>query len=435
MLKSTCLIGILIVLFPLSNFAQVDIDAGIEHHQDNLEELYISLHQSPELSFMEFNTARTMADELKSLGFEVHEKVSGNTLVGLFKNGDGPVIMVRTDMDALPVKEKTGLPYASNVITENQDGQQVAAMHACGHDMHMTVWTGTAKVMVDLKDHWRGTLMMIAQQAEERSGGAKNAIKAGLYEKFPVPDYALAFHVSDKLPSGTIGYRGGPIMAGVSSVDITIYGEGGHGAQPNQTIDPVVLAARMVMDIQTIVSRELSPLQPAVVTVGSIHGGTKHNIIPEEVKLQLTIRYYEEAVGEHIVSSLKRIGNGLAASAGLPPELYPLVKVQNESTPPVINNQGLTERLVPVLSEAMGKENIIEIQPLMVGEDFGQYGLSPEKVPISLMWLGGIHPERISSGESIPGLHNAHFYPDYPATIKTGVEGMTRMLLELLGQE
>lgn len=434
MSKSTYLIGILVLLFPISNFSQVDIDSRIEQHQDHLQDLYISLHKAPELSFMEFNTAKTMADELGSLGFEVHEKVSGNTLLGIFRNGDGPVIMVRTDMDALPIEEKTGLPYASTVITENQEGMRVAAMHACGHDMHMTVWTGTARVMIDLKDQWKGTLMMIAQQAEERSGGAKNAIKAGLYKNFPLPDYALAFHVSDKLPSGTIGYRGGPIMAGVSSVDITIYGEGGHGALPDQTIDPVVLAARMIMDIQTIVSRELSPLQPAVVTVGSIHGGTKHNIIPEEVKLQLTIRYYDEAVGEHIVSSLKRIGNGLAASAGLPPEKYPLVTVQNESTPPVINNQELTDRLVPVLSNTLGKENIIEIDPLMVGEDFGQYGLTPEKVPISLMWLGGIHPERISSGESVPGLHNAHFYPDYPSTIKTGVEGMTLMLLELLGQ-
>ncbi len=433
--RSTCLMGILILLFPVSNFAQADINARIEHHQDDLQDLYINLHQSPELSFMEFNTARTMAGELKSLGFEVHEKFSGNTLVGLFRNGDGPVVLVRTDMDALPLEEETGLPFASKVITEDRDGNQVAAMHACGHDMHMTVWTGTAKVMIDLKDQWKGTLMMIAQQAEERSGGAKNAIKAGLYSKFPVPDYALAFHVSDKLPSGTIGYRGGPIMAGVSSVDITIYGEGGHGALPDQTIDPVVLAARMVVDIQTIVSREISPLQPAVVTVGSIHGGTRHNIIPDEVKLQLTIRYYDEAVGEQIVSSLKRIGNGLAASAGLPPEKYPLVKVQHESTPPVINNPELTNRLVPVLSEALGEKNIIEIQPLMVGEDFGQYGLTPEKVPISLMWLGSIHPERISSGESIPGLHNANFYQDYPATLKTGVEGMTRMLLELLGQK
>ena len=431
MFKSTYLIGLLVLVFPISNYAQVDIGSRIEQHQDHLQDLYMSLHRTPELSFMEFNTAKKMAGELRSLGFEVHEEVGGNTLVGLFRNGDGPVIMVRTDMDALPIEEKTGLSYASKVITEDQEGNQVAAMHACGHDMHMTVWSGTARVMIDLKEQWKGTLMMIAQQAEERSGGAKNAIEAGLYQKFPVPDYALTYHVSDKLPAGTIGYRGGPIMAGVSSVDITVYGEGGHGALPDQTIDPVVLAARMIMDIQTIVSRELSPLQPAVVTVGSIHGGTKHNIIPEEVKLQLTIRYYDEAVGQHIVSSLKRIGNGLAASAGLSPEKYPVVKVQNESTPPVINNPQLTDRLVPVLSDALGEENIIEIQPLMVGEDFGQYGLTPEKVPISLMWLGSIHPERISSGESIPGLHTAYFYPDYPATIRTGVEGMALMLLEL----
>ncbi len=431
MLKSKCIFVFLILLFPVSNFAQEDIGSRIEEYQDHLHDLYLNLHQNPELSFMEFNTAKILAGELTSLGFEVHEGIGGNNLVGLFRNGDGPVIMVRTDMDALPIEEKTGLPYASNIITADREGNKVAAMHACGHDMHMTVWAGTARAMVELKKKWNGTLLMMAQQAEERSGGAKNAIEAGLYQKFPVPDYALAYHVSDKLPAGTIGYRGGPIMAGVSSVDITVYGEGGHGALPDQTIDPVVLAARMIMDIQTIVSRELSPLQPAVVTVGSIHGGTRHNIIPEEVKLQLTIRYYDEAVGQHIVSSLKRIGNGLAVSAGLPPEKYPLIKVQNESTPPVINNMALTNRLVPVLSDVMGKENIIEIQPLMVGEDFGQYGLTPEKVPVSLMWLGCIHPERISSGESIPGLHTAYFYPDYPATIRTGVEGMVSMLLEL----
>ncbi len=431
MFKSTYIFIVLGLFLPLSNYAQENKGISIEKYQDHLQDLYLNLHQNPELSFMEFNTARMLAGELNSMGFEVHEGIGGNTLVGLFRNGNGPVIMVRTDMDALPIKEKTGLPYASRVITADREGNQQAAMHACGHDMHMTVWAGTARAMLDLKEKWKGTLMMIAQQAEERSGGAKNAIEAGLYQKYPVPDYALAFHVSDKLPAGTIGYRGGPIMAGVSSVDITVYGEGGHGALPDRTIDPVVLAARMIMDIQTIVSRELPPLQPAVVTVGSIHGGTRHNIIPEEVKMQLTIRYYDEAVGEHIVSSLKRIGNGLAASAGLPPEKYPAVKVQDESTLPVINNMALTERLVPVLTDLLGKENVIEIQPLMVGEDFGQYGLTPEKVPISLMWLGCIHPERISSGESVPGLHTAYFYPDYPATISTGVEGMVSMLLDL----
>ena len=434
MLRSVFIFSFPFLLLSLPGLSQTDVDSRLEKHRDDLQHLYKDLHQTPELSFMEINTAKKMAGELRSLGFEVHEGVEGNTLVGLYRNGDGPVILVRTDLDALPIEEKTGLSYASKVKTEDLEGNEVAAMHACGHDMHMTVWTGTARVMVDLKDQWKGTLMMIAQQAEERSGGAKNVLEAGLYQKFPVPDYALAYHVSEKFQTGTIGYRSGPIMAGVSSVDITLYGEGGHGALPDQTIDPVVLAARMIMDIQTIVSRELSPLDPAVVTVGSIHGGTKHNIIPEEVKLQLTIRYYDEAVGQQIVSALKRIGNGLAASAGLPPEKYPVVTVQNESTPPVVNNPELTSRLVPVLKSALGAENIIEAQPLMVGEDFGQYGLTPEKVPISLMWLGSINPGRFSSGEPIPGLHNASYYPDYAETIHTGVKGMVLMLQELFGQ-
>ena len=360
MLRSMIIFGLLFFILPVSSWAQTELESRLENNQDYLQGLYMDLHQAPELSFMEFNTAKKMAGELKSLGFEVQENVEGNTLLGLFRNGDGPVIMVRTDLDALPIEEKTELPYASKVVTTDQDGNQVAAMHACGHDMHMTVWTGTARLMVELKDQWEGTLMMIAQQAEERSGGAKNVLEAGLYQKFPVPDYALAYHVSERLPAGTIGYRSGPIMAGVSSVDITLYGEGGHGAQPDKTIDPVVLAARMIMDIQTIVSRELSPLEPAVVTVGSIHGGTKHNIIPEEVKLQLTIRYYDESVGQHIVTALK-IGNGLAASAGLPPEKFPEVKVQNESTPPVINNPELTNRLVPVLrSYPLGRKILLK---------------------------------------------------------------------------
>jgi hippurate hydrolase len=297
--------------------------------------------------------------------------------------------------------------------------------------MHMTVWTGTARVMSEMKDQWEGTLMMIAQQAEERSGGAKNALEAGLYERFPVPDYALAYHVSERLPAGSIGYCAGPIMAGVSSVDITVYGEGGHGAQPDRTIDPVVLASRLVVDIQTIVSRELSPLKPAVVTVGSIHGGTKHNIIPGEVNLQLTIRYYDQAVGDQIIAALKRIASGLAASAGLPPEKYPEVKVQDESTPPVVNDPMLTNHLAGVLETALGADHLVEMEPLMVGEDFGRYGLTPEDVPICLMWLGSIEPEKFASGEPIPGLHTADYYPDFPLTIRTGVEGMVRMLMDL----
>lgn len=433
-MKNRLIYFLILTLMAFPVLAQEELETALEEQQSALEELYRALHQSPELSFMEFNTAARLSGELQALGFEVHEGIGGNTLVGLLRNGEGPVVMVRTDMDALPIEERTGLPYASTVITSDLEGNNVPAMHACGHDMHMTVWTGTARVMAELKDQWKGTLMMIAQQAEERSGGAKNAIEAGLYERFPVPDYALAYHVSERLPSGSIGYCPGPIMAGVSSVDITVYGEGGHGAQPDRTIDPVVLAARMVVDIQTIVSRELSPLQPAVVTVGSIHGGTKHNIIPEEVKLQLTIRYYDQAVGDQIVTALKRIGNGLAASAGLPEEKYPEVKVIEESIPPVINDPALTLRLEGVLEQALGPDHLVKMEPLMVGEDFGQYGLTPEDVPICLMWLGSIDPEKFASGEPIPGLHTAYYYPDYPLTIHTGVEGMVSMLMNLLAR-
>ena len=430
-MRTIALYTLIIFLLPNSAMSQEALESTLEAQQSSLEVLYKELHRSPELSFMEFNTAARLSGELHALGFEVHEGIGGNTLVGLLRNGEGPVVMVRTDMDALPIKERTGLPYASQVITADLEGNQVPAMHACGHDMHMTVWTGTARVMSEMKDQWKGTLMMIAQQAEERSGGAKNALEAGLYERFPVPDYALAYHVSERLPAGSIGYCAGPTMAGVSSVDITVYGEGGHGAQPDRTIDPVVLASRLVVDIQTIVSRELSPLKPAVVTVGSIHGGTKHNIIPGEVNLQLTIRYYDQAVGDQIIAALKRIANGLAASAGLPPEKYPEVKVQDESTPPVVNDPVLTNHLAGVLETALGAGHLVEMEPLMVGEDFGQYGLTPEDVPICLMWLGSIEPEKFTSGDPIPGLHTAYYYPDFPLTIRTGVEGMVRMLMDL----
>ncbi len=305
------------------------------------EAMYFDLHQNPELSLKEFKTSDKMAAHLESLGFEVTRNVGGTSLVGVLENGNGPVVLLRTDMDALPIIEKTNLPFASTIMFDTDSGEKAGAMHACGHDAHMSIWAGAANALVAFKDQWKGTLVMIAQQAEEQSGGASRMIDAGLFRKFPLPDYALALHVDPELKAGTIGYCVGPAFAGVGSVDIKVFGAGGHGAYPHRTIDPVVLASRIVLDLQTIVSREISPLEPAVITVGSIHGGTRHNIIPDEVNLQLTLRFYNDLVYEHMLKAIKRITRGIAESAGLPRDKFPVVKTLDQFTPPVINDTRL----------------------------------------------------------------------------------------------
>ena len=310
-----------------------------------LKDLYLYCHQHPELSFQEFESAKRMAAELRKIGFEVTEKVGGNGIVGVYKNGEGPTVLVRADMDALPLAEETGLPYASKVTTTDAAGNTVGVMHACGHDMHMTVWVGTARTLVNMKDRWKGTLVFVGQPAEERSGGSKQMLADGLYERFPRPDYALALHVSATLPVGAIGYSSGYALANVDMLDLTVYGEGGHGAYPHTAKDPVVLAARLILDLQTIVSREISPLEPAVVTVGSIHGGTKGNIIPDEVKLEITLRSYTDEVREALIEKIRRISKGLAISAGLPEDKYPKIVVRDEFTPAAGERSDLPDAL------------------------------------------------------------------------------------------
>ncbi len=416
-----------------------EISNYISGSLENLESLYLDLHQSPELSHYEFETARKMGIILDQLGFEVTRDFGGNSLVGVFKNGDGPVIMLRTDMDALPIVEKTNLPYASTVTFQTEAGKKVGVMHACGHDVHMSVWAGTAKTLINFKDHWKGTLILIAQQAEETSGGASSMIDAGLFKKFPTPDYALALHVDPELQSGTIGFCPGPAFAGVSSVDIKIFGEGGHGAYPHRCIDPIVLASRTVLDLQTIVSRELSPLNPAVITVGSIHGGTKHNIIPDEVDMQLTLRYYKDEVYEHMIKSLNLITAGIAASAGLPEEKYPLVINAKENTPPVYNDPELTAKVIGFMQNSIGKENTIKIDPLMAGEDFGRYGRTEEKIPIMMFMLGSVSEQKMKDhkdkGTALPPLHSPKFAPDYLKTIETGILVMSTSAIGLFNEK
>ncbi|MCB9292505.1 MAG: amidohydrolase [Lewinellaceae bacterium] len=401
-----------------------------------LEELYIHYHTHPELSFYETETAKRMAEELRKIGFDVTEKVGGNGVVGVLKNGEGPTVLVRADMDALPIVEETGKPYASTVTTIDEAGNTVGVMHACGHDAHMTVWTGAARRLAEMKDRWRGTLVFIGQPAEERSGGANAMLDDGLYGRFPLPDYGIALHASPGLPAGKVGYCSGYSLANVDMMDITVYGQGGHGAYPQDTKDPVLLASRMVVALQTIVSREISPLDPAVVTVGSIHGGTKGNIIPNEVKLELTMRSYSDEVRMALIDKIKRVCNGVAMSAGIPEDKYPLFELRKEYTPAVYNDPQLTERVRQVFVQALGAENVEQAPPGMAGEDFARYGRTEEKVPIFMFWLGTVDPERYAAAQrgeaSLPPLHNSRFAPLPEPTIKTGVVVMTAAVLELL---
>jgi hippurate hydrolase len=402
---------------------------------DRLDKLYKHLHAHPELSKEEEQTAARLATELKELGFEVTENVGGHGVVGVFKNGKGPTILVRTDMDALPVEEQTGLPYASKVRTRDKNGNDVGVMHACGHDIHMTCWVGTARVLVKMKKQWQGTLVFIGQPAEEIGAGARLMLEDGLFKRFPKPDYCLALHCEAQRAHGEVGFTEGIALANVDSVDITVRGKGGHGAWPQTTIDPIVLASRIVLDLQTIVSRETNPVDPAVVTVGSIHGGTKHNIIPNEVKLQITVRTTKDDVRKNVLDAIARIAKGDAQTARAP---EPIIKVDPaEFTPALVNDKDLLRKTVEVIKEVLGPEKVGERQPLMGGEDFSRYGR--EKIPIFLFWLGTVAPERIAaskkeSGEPLPSLHSDHFYPVPEPTIKTGVLAMSMAVMNLMGK-
>lgn len=422
----------------LGQVNQSDYDQFISNRLPAWFQLYQKLHASPELSFYEKETAAKMVQVLNNLDFEVTDGVGGNGVVGVLRNGDGPTIMVRTDTDALPIVEDTGLPYASKVVTTDEEGNQVGVMHACGHDLHMTVWSATAEVLANHKDQWEGTLVFIAQPAEERSGGAKAMLADGLFEKFPRPEYALAFHANANLAVGKIGYVPGYAMANVDFMKITIFGKGGHGAYPHTTIDPVVLASRTILDLQTIVSREISPLEAAVVTVGKITGGTKGNIIPDQVELELTLRSYSDEVKSALIEKIKRICIGNAISAGLPEEKYPEFWVRPEDTPSLYNDPDLTSTLVEVFQKSQGEEQVVEVQPVMAGEDFARYGRTEPKIPVSLFWLGTVSSEQMEAAESgeikLPSLHSAKFAPVAEPAIKTGVKAMSSAVLHLLGK-
>ena len=421
-------------------FAQLSsmVDSEIKKQTIAMTALCKDLHQNPELSLQEFETAKKMAAELRKAGFEVTENFGGNNVVGMLKNGAGPVIMLRTDMDALPVEEKTNLVFASSKKVKSEDGNEVSVMHACGHDIHMSVWAGTIHTLAALKNEWSGTLLVIAQQAEEVSGGAGLAIETGLFTKFPKPDAALAYHINPELESGTIGLTAGPIFAGVKTARIKVFGKGGHGAYPEKCIDPIVIASRIVLDLQTIVSRELSPLEPAVVTVGSIHGGTRPNIIPNEVDLELTLRYYSDETIAKVIAAIKRISKSAAQMAGMPDDKLPIVKIEEAETPPVVNNDKLVADLKLIAQKSIGEQNIIKTTPAMVGEDFGKYGRTPENIPICMIWLGSTNSKLMKEleekGEKPAPLHSPYLMPDYEKTIETGIRVMTGNVLGLAGR-
>ena len=422
----------------------INIDTLIADDMPWLLSTYKMLHAAPELSHHEEKTSAFFAEQLRKFGYTVTERIGkyehpeliGYGVAGVLKNGAGPTVLLRTELDALPVAEKTGLPYASKVKAKNDAGVEVSVMHACGHDIHMTSMLGTAKMLSEMKNSWHGTLVILGQPAEETIDGARAVLRDGLYDRVPKPDFAIALHDSAELETGYVGYTSGYAMASSTSIDIKIRGLGGHGSQPQSTKDPIVVAAQVVMALQTIISRENSPLDPAVVTVGSIHGGTKYNIIPDEVNLQLTVRAYKEDVRKRILASIERVTRGVAMAAGIPADLAPIVKVsETEVTAATYNEPQLTERIAGAIKKGIGEENVVKVAPLMASEDFGYLSLD-QKIPAAIFWLGAVAPEKIKAskegGPSLPSLHSGLFAPVPESTLRTGVKAMTSVALDLL---
>ncbi len=414
---------------PSSVAAETPAD-WVQGELDSLTQFYKELHQTPELSFEEEKTAAKMAAELRRLGFETTEHVGRHGVVGVLKNGDGPTLMLRADMDALPVVEETEVDYASQVKVADARGAVVGVMHACGHDMHMTNLVGTLRYLAAHREAWAGTVVAIFQPAEERGAGAQAMLDDGLFARFPRPDFALALHVAADRATGKIACRTGYALANVDSVDVTIRGRGGHGAYPHTTIDPIVIAARLVLDLQTIVSREVKPVEPSVITVGSIHGGTKHNVIGDDCKLQITVRSFTPEVRQQLIDAIRRKANAQCASSGAG---EPEIEV-SDGTPALWNDPKLAERVLPAIGQAIGKDNVEEAEPSMGGEDFGAFGRAG--VPIVMMSVGAVTPERLEkyrkADGSEPSLHSPRFYPEIEPTITTGVTAFCAAALELL---
>ncbi len=432
-LTATLMAGAAMLCAPA--FAQSSLKEDIAADYDaNLEALFLHFHQNPELSHREFKTAARLAAEIKALGYVVTEGVGGTGVVAVLENGEGPTVMIRADMDGLPVKEDSGLSYASTVTQEDIDGIVKPVMHACGHDTHITGLIGTARQMAARKDQWSGTLVLIGQPAEERISGARMMIEDGLYTRFPKPDYALAFHVSADTPSGRIEAPLGIAYSSSDSVDIIVHGVGAHGASPHMGIDPVLVASQIVVSLQSVVSRTIAPLDAGVITVGAIHGGTKHNIISDKVEMQLTVRSDDPEVRMKLLESIDRVAEGVAISMGVPKKLMPeVIRSKTESTPPTINDRATAEFIRAAITREMGEEVLFE-QPRqgMGAEDFA-YFVAPE-TGVKGVYLGvGGTPEK--DVESAPSHHSPFFKIEPEPAIKTGVEAMTVSAIALFNQE
>jgi len=434
-------ISCLVAAWPL--VAQDNLDQKIDANIQDWVGTYQHLHQYPELSTQEKETSAYLAAALKRMGYEVTDhfgkyenpELTSYGVVAVLKNGPGPTVYVRTELDALPIKEKTGVTYASQV-TVKRAGGDVGVMHACGHDLHMTVFLGTAKMLAESRRQWSGTLVMIGQPAEETVGGAEAMLREGLFTKFPRPDYVLALHDNSSLPAGKVAWKEGTMLAGADSIDITVRGYGGHGAAPHTTKDPILIASEIVVMLQTIVSREMNPLQPTVITVGSFHAGTKHNIIPDDAHLQLTVRTMTPEQRTKALDAIKRVANGVASAAGVPADLMPIVEFSKDNVPATINDAALTKRVAAALEKALGKENVLPADPIMASEDFSLFALADPKPSTMMFWLGAVNPQKIQDakekGTRLPSLHSSEFAPDAEPAIRTGVKAMTTAVEALL---
>lgn len=413
------------------------IHALAREEYPDLESLYRELHAHPELSGQEKGTAARIAKELGRSGLTVHTGIGGHGVVGILANGPGPTVMIRSDMDALPVAEKTGLPYASTVsVAIETRAVKIGVMHACGHDLHMAIMVGAVRLLSAITGDWSGTLLAVGQPAEETGAGARAMVADGIFSRFPGPDYALALHVDPNIPAGKIGYRPGIISAGSTSLDVTVRGIGGHAAHPHQSIDPVVIAARTIIALQTLVSRETDPREMAVLTVGAVHGGTKHNAIPDEVVLRVNIRYNSDAVRDRMLASIERMVRGIALSAGVPDDLMPIILRPGEATPPMENDPALTERVRASLVSVLGDENVVLIPQLTGSEDFSVFGNGTPHVPICYLRLGAADPRELEesrrSGRDLPYLHSSRFAPSPDPTIRVGSIAMAGAVAGLL---
>ncbi len=432
MMKFRVSVSIMVSVFAVTAFgaSPTSIMEWSKRESQTLLPFYRDLHAHPELSLHEEKTKEKLVKVLTELGYDVAPPLGKTGIVAILKNGKGPRVMIRTDLDALPEIEATGLEYASKVTAKKKDGTDVGVMHACGHDVHMTTWIGVATYLAKHKSEWSGTVMMVGQPAEEIGEGALMLLGDGLFKKFPKPDVALALHVNAGLETGKISYRPGYALAGADSVDVVMVGHGGHGAMPHKAIDPITMGAQLVLDVQNLISREKDPADPGVITAGSFHCGTKHNIIPESCRVQFTVRSFSPESRKHLLDGIKRKADAIAQGAGAP---SPVVTIEEDPVPPLYNDPKLVERVLPILKKTLGEDNVVLDEPYMVSEDFGRYGL--EGVPIFMFNLGSIKSKRLEkmkSAKNIPSLHSAYYFPDAEETIRYGIAAMSEAAVSLL---